>query len=54
MTETRYCYACRCSKNKDVPMVFYPGKSMYGTYKCPECGHECDKKTSGNTGEKYI
>ncbi len=54
MAETRYCYACHVSKNKDVEMEFLPGKSIYGTYKCPECPHEVDKKTSGDTGEKYI
>ena len=54
MAETRYCYACHCTKNKDVKMDFNPGQSIYGTYKCPECGHTVDKKTSGDTGDKYI
>ena len=52
--ETRYCYACHCNGKGDVKMDFYPGKSYYGTYVCPDCGHEVDKTTSGNTGEKYI
>lgn len=54
MAEVRYCYACKCNKGKDVKMDFYPGKSMYGTYECPECSHKVDKKQSGDTGEKYI
>lgn len=54
MVETRYCYACHCNEGKDVKMDYYAGRSVYGTYKCPECGHEVDKKTSGDTGEKYI
>ena len=54
MAETRYCYACYCDKKKDVKMDFNPGKSMYGTYICPECGHQVDKKESGDSGEKYI
>lgn len=52
--ETRYCYACHCKGKDDVKMDFNPGKSYYGTYTCPECGHEVDKTTSGDTGEKYI
>ena len=54
MAEVRYCYACHCNKDKDVKMIFYPGKSFYGTYECPECPHKVDKKVSGDTGEKYI
>ena len=54
MAETRYCYACHCERNKDVEMIFYPGKSIYGTYECPECPHVVDKKVPGDTGEKYI
>lgn len=54
MAEIRYCYACHRNKKKDVKMEFYPGRSMYGTYECPECRRVVDKKTSGNTGEKYI
>lgn len=54
MAETRYCYACHCKDDKDVEMDFYPERSMYGTYVCPECSHTVDKKTSGDTGEKYI
>lgn len=54
--ETRYCYACHCNGRGDVKMVFYPNKSIYGAYECPnsKCGHKVDKKTAGNTGEKYI
>lgn len=54
MAEERYCYACHCKGNGDVKMIFYPLKSVYGTYECPKCPHKVDKKTSGNTGEKYI
>ena len=54
MAETRYCYSCNLSKKKDVKMNFFPGRSMYGTYVCPECSRVVDKKTSKDTGEKYI
>ena len=54
MAESKYCYACYCKKKKDVPMIFYPGISFYGTYKCTECPHEVNKKQSKDTGEKYI
>lgn len=54
MAETRYCYKCHVEKNKDVKTDFYPGRSQYGTYICPECGHTVPKTTSGDTGDKYI
>lgn len=54
MSEIRFCYVCHCKNGIDVKMIFYPGKSVYGTYECPECNHVVDKKTSGDTGEKYI
>ena len=54
MAETKYCYACYCNKKEDVRMDFYAGRSMYGTYECPVCGHTVDKKQSSDSGEKYI
>lgn len=53
MAETRYCYVCHIKKGKDVRMIYDSGRSIYGTYVCPECGYAVDKKTSGDTGEKY-
>ena len=54
MAETRYCYVCHVKENKDVKMVFRAGRGPYGAYECPNCGHYVEKKTSGDTGEKYI
>lgn len=53
MAETKYCYKCHCTEGKEVVMIYYPGKSMYGTYQCPNCNYTVDKKTSGDNGEKY-
>lgn len=51
MSETKYCYKCHCQKNKDVKMIYYPGRSYLGTYVCPECGYTVDKKSYSD--DKY-
>lgn len=54
MTEIRFCYACYCNKDKDVKMIYHPGKGFFGSYECPECSHKVDKKTSEDTENHYI
>ena len=47
----KYCWRCHISKNKDVKLNFYPGRSVLGTYECPECGCVVDRKSYND--DKY-
>lgn len=53
MAESKYCYRCHCKEGKDVLMNFLYGKGPYGAYQCPDCGYCVEKKSSGDSGEKY-
>ena len=44
MSDVKYCYKCHVKKGKNVRMIFYPGRSVLGTYVCPECGYTVDRK----------